>query len=248
MALRVQYVSDLHLEFSNKIPQIQKHGDVLVLAGDIGYPFSGLYKQFLEYVNSLFDHTFLVIGNHEYYGLGKNKGKSMEEIEDKITELVSQLPKVTLLNGDHYDYGGYRFVGITLWTEIIDRNHIICDFRAIKDFNIGLHNELHMISKNYIDDILGKSAREGKKVVMITHHLPSFKLITGRFKLSPYNQCFASTSDYLFRYGTIALWVYGHSHEANDIHLDGIRFVCNPKGYPDEVTGWSPNKVISLSS
>jgi hypothetical protein len=70
-AVLLQYLSDVHLEFRQKLPRVVPKGDILILAGDIGYPFSGLYEEFLRKMTHSFKKVFLVVGNHEYYNLGK---------------------------------------------------------------------------------------------------------------------------------------------------------------------------------
>lgn len=45
--MKIQYFSDLHLEFLKHIPIIQARVPILCLLGDIGYPFSNMYENFL---------------------------------------------------------------------------------------------------------------------------------------------------------------------------------------------------------
>jgi predicted phosphodiesterase len=70
--LRLQLVSDLHIEYNNDsvdvdpVEYITPSADVLVLAGDIG----SLYKieqlsNFVSRAAALFKHTIYVFGNHE---------------------------------------------------------------------------------------------------------------------------------------------------------------------------------------
>jgi hypothetical protein len=40
--MKIQYISDIHLEYQSELPEIKQIGDVLILAGDIGFPFSDL--------------------------------------------------------------------------------------------------------------------------------------------------------------------------------------------------------------
>jgi len=71
--MKIQYCSDLHLEFpmnsdyimEAKIPPL---GDILVLAGDITYLGDVFYKHtFFDYLSDNFSFVYWVPGNHEFY-------------------------------------------------------------------------------------------------------------------------------------------------------------------------------------
>jgi hypothetical protein len=55
----IQNISDVHLEFMSKPPKIKVMAEVLCLAGDIGYPFSGIYREFLIKMNTDFTHSHI---------------------------------------------------------------------------------------------------------------------------------------------------------------------------------------------
>jgi hypothetical protein len=40
----------------------------------------------------------------------------------------------------------------------------------------------------------------------------------------------------------IKCWIYGHTHATSDVIINGIPFLCNPIGYPNE------NKNVNLST
>jgi len=235
--MKIQYISDIHLEFLSKIPEINPVGDVLVLAGDIGHPFSNIYIDFLIAMNYKFKKIFIITGNHEFYSLGKNK--TMEEIDDKIKSIINDnnLNNITYLDDSYEDHEGFRFCGATLWSKIINKKYLNNDMTMIKDMNIEFRNELFNNSYEFINEVINNS---NLPIIMITHHLPSFDLINSVYRTEEYinyTQCYASDCSKLFK-EPIKIWIFGHTHKECDKEINGIKFLCNPIGYPDE------NKII----
>ena len=241
----IQYISDIHLEFLSKIPKIKPMAKTLVLAGDIGYPFSGIYKQFLVEMNNKYNKVFLITGNHEFYNLGKNENKSYDDINNQIKYIIesNNLKNVSFLDNSYEDYDGYRFVGTTLWSKLYNDDNRINDMEMIKEFNYDIYNEMHKIDCEFIEEILEDTS---KPIVMITHHLPSYTLIAEKYKkYEKYNQYFASHCEKYIK-DPIKLWIYGHTHAENISEINGVKMVCNPKGYPSENIYNDINKVIEL--
>jgi predicted phosphodiesterase len=79
--MKIQYASDLHLEFSENYSFLKRNplkpaGDILVLAGDIGYLNDDNYRHhpFWDWVSDNFEQVIVAVGNHElykYYDLAK---------------------------------------------------------------------------------------------------------------------------------------------------------------------------------
>jgi predicted phosphodiesterase len=236
--MRIQYISDIHLEFFKHLPKqfLRSDADILCIAGDVGYPFSSLYSDFLKQVSQDFKKVFLIAGNHEYYSAGANKGYDISEIDEQINSIINEnhLHNVTYLDNSHEDYNGYRFVGSTLWSRLNSPQKYINDFHLIPEMTEELYNILHQISREFLQsDIVVKSPLP---VIVMTHHLPSRSLIDEKYKTNKYNdynQFFASECEDLFA-PTIKGWIYGHTHSENKQHINGIEFVCNPLGYPGE--------------
>lgn len=72
--MRIQYMSDLHLEFQEnsrylKHNELPVTGDVLVLAGDIFYLKDKIapLTKFWKWASENYRQVLIVPGNHEYY-------------------------------------------------------------------------------------------------------------------------------------------------------------------------------------
>ena len=72
--MKIQYASDLHLEFADnwsylKENSLQVTGDILVLAGDIGYLGDENYSKhpFWDWASENYQHVIVCMGNHEFY-------------------------------------------------------------------------------------------------------------------------------------------------------------------------------------
>jgi predicted MPP superfamily phosphohydrolase len=244
--MKIKYFSDLHLEFLNNLNSnwiksiIKLDADILILAGDIGYPSSKSYKNLLLEINAMFERVYLITGNHEYYS-----NKSIEENNQIIRDIIknNNLSNIKLLLNDFDDYKGYRFIGSTLWSKIVNPLYLITDFDYIKDISIEKYNNLHKESVYFIEKTLSQTKLP---VIMITHHLPSYTLNDPKYETySHYNQCFSSEIDYLIA-KPVVVWFYGHTHTPSLKEINGVKMCCNPIGYPDEQTKPDFNCIIEL--
>src|SRR5690606_20541144 len=136
MPFKLQYASDLHLEFPAnkeflKLHPLQPVGEVLVLAGDV-VPFAVMdkHRDFFSYVSDHFETTYWLPGNHEYYHF---------DISAKSGVLNEQIrSNVFLVNNTSVVHGNSRLIFSTLWSKIspayqweIERS--MNDFHLIKN-------------------------------------------------------------------------------------------------------------------
>ena len=92
-----------------------------------------------------------------------------------------------------------------------------------------------MLSVYFLEDTL----KNNENCVLITHHIPSNSLIDIKYKtqkMLPYNQWFYCNMDELIETNRnkIKCWIYGHTHTPSNVIINGIPFLCNPIGYPNE--------------
>lgn len=241
--MRIQVLSDLHLEFMQDVPRALTEflvpevvGDVLVLAGDIG-----LGTQGMDAFASTKVPVIYVAGNHEYYHANLNL------VNRQLRERAEGL-------GFHYldkapvEINGVRFLGCTLWTDFhlylgLKRSSMRAAQKQVRDFSCittshGLFSPeqsvgLHRTSVAWLEQELRRPF--SGPTVVVTHHAPSARSVAYRFQRNELNPAFVSDLDRFA--GQAAIWVHGHTHDSFDYDWRGTRVVCNPRGYPIQRPG-----------
>lgn len=243
--MKFQILSDLHLEFLKKTPIFPVLADYLLLAGDIGYPGSPIWVDFINQVTKNYKCVFYVAGNHEYYG------KSILEVK----AILKETPGICYLDNEWADIEGtnVRIIGSTLWTDVADEDiyyvaRSMNDYKKIRyaarPLRVQDTNEFHLESRKYLDEAISACEEAGKEAIVMTHHLPSYKMIHDTYKGDPMNCAFASGCDDLIR-GPVKLWVCGHSHMAVERDINGAKVVLAPIGYPSEVRANIPKLCVA---
>ncbi|MFL5303326.1 MAG: metallophosphoesterase [Anaeromyxobacteraceae bacterium] len=231
--LRVQIVSDLHLEWHQDrgrrlLEELRwdTGADAVILAGDIGSMghLRGTLERAFTFLSARFPSVFFVPGNHEFYG--SRAPMALEQLR----KLASQHPKVTLLEpGVIGRCGDRRVVGATLWFPFGPTNqehaHEMPDFEVIKQF-------LPWVYEQNAEHVawLTEAVREGDLVV--THHLPSSRSIPLRYVADPTNVFYLCDLEPLIVERQPALWVHGHTHDSFCYTIGATTVVANPRGYP----------------
>jgi predicted phosphodiesterase len=248
--MRIHVLSDLHLEV-RPYEAAQVEADVVVLAGDIanGAPA-------IEWAARSFTQPVLFVsGNHEAW-------------EDELGRATSDIAaaargtNVRVLDCGSAVISGVRFLGCTLWTDfsleseatrpdVIERSRRYNpDHEMIRlgarwftpEDSIRLHREqLAWLQGQLAEPHTGST-------VAITHFAPHPRSIAAQFDKHPANPGFVLDLDRMMGKdsGGPALWIHGHTHTAFDYDVRGTRVVCNPRGYPEEQTGFDPGFTVTL--
>ena len=230
--MRVQLLSDLHLEYDDDggeafVRTVEVAGDVLVLAGDILPLISAeAVARAFGWFCARFRQVVFVPGNHEYYRT------SPAEADALLTAAAATLPNLHVLNPGVAVVDGVRFVGATMWfpptpDEARYRGYLT-DFALIRDFVPWVH-EAHAAQLAF----MRANLRAGD--VVVTHHLPHPNSTPAMFAQSPLNRFFvAGDATELLADAGAQLWLHGHTHSPRDYLVGTTRVVCNPRGYPHE--------------
>lgn len=143
-------MSDVHLEVGQQYSSFEfpATAPFLILAGDIGRLIDyDAYLKFLSRQTERYDRVFLVLGNHEFYGLDFDTGLSTARELEKESCLGG---KLYLLQQGRFDMEGspITILGCTLWSHVPDEAKAavegkVSDFRKIKDWSVENHNAAH---------------------------------------------------------------------------------------------------------
>ena len=247
--MKIQIVSDLHLEFSDINIQNTKGADVLILGGDIMLAEKVLkpeseygvrFRDFLKRVSFQFPHVIYIAGNHEFYGGYWSKSLEQLRMACGVHDNIYFLERDTKIIDD------VVFVGGTLWTDMNKFDPLtlhavrdmMSDYRAINNDAKGFIKlkpadtcERHRQTRDYIKQIV--SDNKDKKIVVVGHHTPSFQSCHEQYS-NDYimNGAYHSDlSNIMLDNPQIKLWTHGHTHHCFDYVIGETRVVCNPRGY-----------------
>lgn len=251
--LKIQYCSDLHLEFPEnaqflKANPIQAFGDILILAGDIGLFIEiKKYDWFFDDISNKFKFVYWIPGNHEYYysDIDKRTGSFREEIRHNVF----------LLNNQVVELEGYQLIFSTLWSKISVNNawnisRSMSDFHVIKKgdqrFTTEDYNKLFQENYNFIVQALSSKSSELKTIVT-THHVPTFLNYPEKYKGSDLNEAFAVELYEMIENLAPDYWIFGHHHcNLEPFTIGNTTLLTNQLGYvvDHENELFSPAKLI----
>jgi 3',5'-cyclic AMP phosphodiesterase CpdA len=230
-------ISDVHTEFYNSASDVFDNitwpeATHLVLAGDIGCVSTkfDILREFLEKCRKKYENVIFIPGNHEYYHCDTNH----EIVEKKLEELCTDL-NVHYVHRKNKVVSGIRFIGHTLWS-IIDRH----TWSKISDSTFRVFDsQIDYVSAfvdgyKFLKNEIANSVNSAEPIVVVTHHLPSRKLIHSKFSTGTDDSAFATDVISHLHFHNVKYWFCGHSHEFGEMKYGNTFFALNPVGYPNE--------------
>jgi predicted phosphodiesterase len=217
----------------------QPCADVLVIAGDLCPHESPIRYNFINNrILPKWKHTIIVPGNHEFYGSTVDD----EWFGTKRFEWTHENGnKCHYVNNDVVEIEGVKFVCTTLWSHVgfVQATQIqfgMSDYSEIRGNTIDKNNAHFKANKSFLRKAIEIDLPKDERCVIVTHHIPSFGLITERYRDNQLNEAFAANMDQFIMRNThkISHWVHGHSHDFVDETIGKTRFIRNPMGYPHE--------------
>jgi predicted phosphodiesterase len=268
--VKIQIVSDLHLEFERDFKKIIKpSAPILCMAGDIcacgNLRDFEIFKSFLTYITPKFLYVLHVSGNHEYYTSGSSQigmRNTIQMIDKEFKKLNKEFPNYIYLNCSVFEISvnGEKcgIIGASLWSEIAPTNYSIVqknmnDYNNIyimertgkhRLFNVEDMQTLHKKHKNFIKKAVASFSKSSVPYLLITHHKPVGD--TPENEKSIYTEAYETDITNIIK-APIKVCVHGHTHVKYDKTIKGIRYVSNPKGYIGQKTKFDDTFTINLS-
>ncbi len=254
--MRIQYASDLHLEFGDNTKWLKENplvpsADVLVLAGDIGYLDDANYRThpFWDWASKNFRQVIVIPGNHELY-----KFFDINELKEGWTLEIRPNVKAYYNSVIHLDEET-DLIASTLWayvppSEEYLAERCVSDFKRIRNGEFRLSsqrfNEEHLKCRAFIQNAVAES--RASRIIVATHHVPSFVLMSPEFKKSSINGAFTVELGRFIADSPIDYWIYGHSHRNIDKTIGNTKCVSNQLGYvfQNEHNTFRPDAVIDI--
>lgn len=241
--MKILVLSDLHNEFSSFVPP-DVPADLVVLAGDIDLKVRGV-----EWANEAFACPVIYCcGNHELY-----RG----HLDRTLLKMkAAAAPHVRVMENEVWIHKGLRFLVGTAWTDYTSTGDVAAatmaclremnDFKLIRaDTGYRRLRPSDLITKNHVTrDFLDweLSIPFDGATVVITHHCPIPEAAgeeEGHVSAAYYNRWYRLVEKADF-------WLFGHTHKAVDTVFGQCRVISNPRGYPNEDTGFNPCKIVEI--
>ena len=261
-SLKIQFVSDLHLEFPENREWLAAHplevtGDILLIAGDTAYldkPESGsdTYSQysFWDWASKNYKQVIVCLGNHDFYGyynLSTMPDGYCKEIRPNVHAYYNKVIHLDLTD----------IIISTLWAHIepydaYQTERGVSDFYRIRyrghRLSADNFNTEHARCLAFIKEAVAKSCAKTK--IVLTHHVPTQLCTAEEFRGSTINGAFTvELGEYIADSG-IDYWIYGHSHRNIDAQIGKTKIMSNQLGYisHNEYTynGFNPGKCLII--
>ncbi|MDO9092255.1 MAG: metallophosphoesterase [Rubrivivax sp.] len=258
--MKLQLLSDLHLETETFDPEPAAGAEVLVLAGDIDANWVG-YERFAGWPVPV----WVVAGNHEY------DGRDFDRATDGLRELCARLG-FTFLESEsllHTAADGQRLrvLGTTRWSDFdllgpamrARAERAAAYFLRLMDttrggapFDATAVREEGLSSRQWLEQALHRPPQgRWDKTLVITHFAPSLKSADPRYGQQPGTASFCNADDDLIPHAD--LWLHGHLHCRHDYQVlrPGklpSRVVCNARGlvHKGEHEGFDAGLLIDV--
>lgn len=255
--MKLQLLSDLHLETESFEPRPAPGADLLVLAGDIDTTWRS-FELFRDWpVPVLF-----VPGNHEYdrRELDVAPGELRAHVESLGLQMLDD--EATVLS----DAAGrrVRFLGSTRWSDFdlfgeATRpkalraagyfQKVMGATRGGAVFDADAVRVLALQCRAWLAAELSQpeSGDGWDATVVITHFAPSVRSVDPRYGRQPTSASFCNDDEALM--AGARLWLHGHLHCRHDYRVGACRVASNARGHlrKGEADGFDPLRLISVA-
>lgn len=240
---KIQFISDLHLEFAQNRFYIQDHplqvtGDILLVAGDtafLDFPESEQDSYcdyaFWDWASANYSQVIVCLGNHDFYAhydLATMPDGYCKQIRHNVYAYYNSI--VHLQDID--------IIVSTLWARIEPSDAALAERSASAFYRI-MYDGHRFVAEDFnhenerclrfIKNAVAES--KAKTKIVLTHYLPTHLCTAEEFRESTINGAFTiELSDYIAK-TDIDYWIYGHSHRNINAQIGTTHILSNQLGY-----------------
>lgn len=222
--MRLQFMSDLHINNYYNLIEVEPNAPNLALIGDICDGMNPKLYKFLLSVSNQYENVLYIPGNHEYY---KN---TIQDVDGYLSEMCYELD-IKYLQKKTVEIDGILLSGCTLWSNPGPYSF----YKANEDTWINDFDRERMVKEHHehLEFLKREIAlNKNKPHILLTHYVPMFEM-NGKYMSAPYTDMFASDLRYLFK-PPIRYWLCGHVHQNLTITHNNIPCITNCLGNPGE--------------
>ncbi len=258
--MKLQLLSDLHLETEPFEPEPAAGADLLVLAGDIDASWAG-FDRFAGWPVPV----IFVAGNHEFDG--RDLTRAWGDLRARAAALgwtLLECERLVLA-----DRGGrrVRFVGTVRWCDfnLFGAQRRAAAMRAGdyflrlmgathdgRPFDAAALREQALACRSWLQVELAEAPQDRwDDTVVITHFAPSIRSADPRYGASHATASFCNADDDLLE--AADLWLHGHLHCRHDYTVARAgraptRVLCQARGlgHKGEDAGFEPGRLIEI--
>lgn len=255
--MRLQILSDLHLETEDFEPEPATGAELLVLAGDIDSTWAGL-DRFRGWPVPV----LLVAGNHEFDG--RELATAWPALRERCEKLGLRLLERESAVVTDSQGRRIRFVGTVRWSdfELFGATRRDAAMRAASYFTKVMRATHHgrpfdapavreeaLACRAWLESALPQDGSWDATAV-ITHYAPSIRSADPRYGGQAGTASFCNADDVLLPLAQ--LWIHGHLHCRHDYdvaHSNGrTRVVCNARGMvgKGEAEGYAATRMVEV--
>jgi Calcineurin-like phosphoesterase len=256
--MRVQVLSDLHLESEDFQPEPAAGAELLVLAGDIDSRWSGF-----EHFRGWPVPVLLVAGNHEFNL--RELTQAWPLLRAHCARLgIRLLERESLVLRDSHGRR-IRFVGTIRWCDfdVFGQDGRESALSAATYFTRVMRATRHgqpfdapavraeaLVCRRWLQHELAHRPHACEATVVVTHFAPSLRSADPRYGAQPTTASFCNADHDLLPFAD--LWLHGHVHCRHDYvveHRHGrTRVLCNSRGLDTraETAGFDAMLVVEV--
>lgn len=259
--MKLQILSDLHLETESFAPEPAPGAEVLVLAGDIDRTWEG-WRLFAGWPVPV----VAIAGNHEYDG--RDIDAAHAGLRAHCESLGIRLLQRECVVLEDAQGRRIRFAGTVRWSDFdafgaAERERaeraagyfqkVMGATRAGAVFDAAAVRVLGLECRAWLDQVLTEpAAGRWDATVAVTHFAPSLRSGDPRYGRQPTTASFCNADDDLIP--RVDLWIHGHVHCRHDyrvpraVGLAPSRVVCQARGLAKkgEDAGFDPRALFEV--